>query len=87
MSTEEPKQKKVKVETLAAAAAAEDDDRNGTPSAAQRNETGEAFFELSNMRRVTVREFKGHTLIDIREVRCIGCWLCYFCTCQFCVLS
>jgi hypothetical protein len=35
----------------------------------QRNSDGEAFFELSHTRRVSVRKFKGKTLLDIREVR------------------
>lgn len=33
------------------------------------NEEGDSFFELSKTRRVTVRQFKGTTLVDIREVR------------------
>jgi hypothetical protein len=35
----------------------------------QRNSDGDAFFELSTNRRVSVRKFKGKTLVDIREVR------------------
>ncbi|KAJ9115937.1 hypothetical protein QFC22_005080 [Naganishia vaughanmartiniae] len=31
------------------------------------NENGEHYIELSNKRRATVREFKGSTLIDLRE--------------------
>lgn len=35
----------------------------------QRNSDGDAFFELSSNRRISVRKFKGMTLVDIREVR------------------
>lgn len=35
----------------------------------QKNENGEAFCELGKNKRVTVREFKGKVLIDVREVR------------------
>ncbi|KAI5448913.1 hypothetical protein NCC49_005766 [Naganishia albida] len=31
------------------------------------NDQGERYIELSNKRRATVREFKGSTLIDLRE--------------------
>ena len=35
---------------------------------ALRNDEGEAYFELSKTRRVTVRAFKGRVLVDFREV-------------------
>lgn len=35
----------------------------------EENDDGDKFLRLSNNRRVTVRKFKGATLIDIREVR------------------
>lgn len=31
------------------------------------NDEGDRFLRLSNNRRVTVRQFKGKTLVDIRE--------------------
>lgn len=77
MSLEAHKPKKQKVEEAAAAAfagAEQDNEATTTDTttaivAAQRNANGEAFFYLSKTRRVTVRQFKGKTLVDIREVR------------------
>jgi len=62
----EPKAKKAKVEE------AEEEDADATPpqhqaTVVQKNENGEAFFELSPKRRLTVRQYRGTTMIDIRE--------------------
>jgi hypothetical protein len=32
-----------------------------------KNDEGDRFLRLSNNRRITVRQFKGKTLVDIRE--------------------
>mmetsp|Transcript_17581 Transcript_17581/g.53826 ORF Transcript_17581/g.53826 Transcript_17581/m.53826 type:complete len:105 (-) Transcript_17581:465-779(-) len=54
----------------AAAATATTTEENVEPSAKRAKETndnGEAYFELSNKRRVTVRAWNKKPLIDIRE--------------------
>lgn len=46
----------------------EEEDKKAATVGTKKNEDGEAYFELSDMRRLVVRKFKGATLIDIREV-------------------
>jgi hypothetical protein len=78
MATEEPKQKKIK-RTSHEVEEEEEEERTEVAtyptdapdfsSTIRINEEGDSFFELSKTRRVTVRQFKGTTLVDIREVR------------------
>jgi len=78
---EEPKAKKVKIENPPESVSEEIDkidegdtsDQAGESVPAQRNDQDEAFYDLSKKRRVTIREFKGKTLVDIREVCCQKC--------------
>ena len=67
-SLQEPKPKKAKVEDNNGTKNEEEDAKSPSLAEAQRNEQGEAYFELSKTRRVTIRQFKGKTLVDIREV-------------------
>lgn len=39
----------------------------GSSSKRLKNEAGETYFELERNRRVTVREFRGKLIIDVRE--------------------
>jgi hypothetical protein len=67
MSLEEPEPKKMKV--IAEEAEHHEDPEDTAEVLAQRNDSNEIFFVLSPKRHVTIRKFKGTTLVDIREVR------------------
>ena len=71
-SEEEEFQVKEEEKEAAAAAEADDDDdidEGDNVPKAQKNDSGEIFFDLAHSKRVTVRTFKGKLLVDIREVR------------------
>ena len=73
MSLEEPKPKKARTnheedEEWADAPNVAHDTQTGDSIQAQRNDDGEAFFDLSSKRRITIRKYQGKTLVDIREV-------------------
>merc|ERR1711970_954827 len=54
-----PRQKKAKQEKKGSGASSN--------SKARKNDSGETYFDLEKMKRVTVREFKGQVYVDIRE--------------------
>ncbi|KAL0250665.1 hypothetical protein I308_102848 [Cryptococcus tetragattii IND107] len=58
----EPKAKKAKK------ASEEIAESSGESVEIENNDDGEEFFKLSEYRRLTVRTFKGKTLVDIREM-------------------
>ncbi|WVO22265.1 uncharacterized protein IAS62_003595 [Cryptococcus decagattii] len=57
----EPQAKKAK-------ASEEIAESSGESVGIENNDDGEEFFKLSEYRRLTVRTFKGKTLVDIREM-------------------
>lgn len=64
LQAEEPVPKKPKIEEDS-----EEEEDTAKPASLERNDQGEAFAALSPKKRLTIRQFKGQTLIDIREVR------------------
>ena len=49
---------------------AEEADKKDQSTLLMRNDAGEAYCELSNKRRLTVRKYKGTVFVDLREVCC-----------------
>lgn len=62
--------KKTKAKKEESASEQEDEEEDEEEGGMEKNDDGDSFLRLSNNRRVTVRKFKGATLIDIREVSC-----------------
>lgn len=59
----EPNKKKAKVKTEADS----DEDAEEEEAEVNRNDDGEAYFELGKSKRVTVRQWKKAVLVDVRE--------------------
>ncbi|KAN0111477.1 Transcriptional Coactivator p15 (PC4) domain containing protein [Russula decolorans] len=59
--------KTVKKPRISSKSDEDDTDSEGTQTKAQMNSEGEMYVDLGKRKRVTVRSFKGNTLVDIRE--------------------
>lgn len=41
--------------------------KSGGSGPARKNDSGETYFDVERLKRVTIREFKGRVYVDIRE--------------------